>query len=202
MSAGPAAPRVERVAPGTPPAALRPAGRRVLTFLGYSGAGYQREAAMLAAAATVLAEHDPARTVVNIGATAEGIGAVYGLARARGFATMGVVSSQALSGQAAWSHDVERILVVEDATWGGLDEHGQLSPTSAAMVGVSDELVAIGGGAIARDELSAARAAGKPCRYVPAEANHELARRKAQAAGAPTPTSFASVLGTEGWSSP
>ena len=59
--------------------------RQVLSFAGYSGAGYQDEAAMLALAGQVLDGQDPAQVMVNIGATAEGIGAVYALARWTGF---------------------------------------------------------------------------------------------------------------------
>ena len=68
-------------------AAESPAGRHktVLTFLGYSGAEYESPARMLADAAAVLAGQDPSRVIVNIGATADGIGAVYALARQRGF---------------------------------------------------------------------------------------------------------------------
>ena len=194
--------RIARIRKGTPPSSLRPPGRQVLTFLGYSGAGYQNLAAALAEAASVLAAHDPARTTVNIGATADGIGAVYRLARSRGFATMGIVSSLALESGATWAAEVDRIYVVEDTTWGGAGADGLLSPTSAAMVAVSDEMVAIGGGAIARDELMAARREGKRCRFIPAESNHEIARQKARSAGKPVPASFDSVLGTTAWASP
>ncbi|WP_143044919.1 hypothetical protein [Variovorax sp. YR216] len=193
--------RITHVAKGASPISIRPPGRNVLTFLGYSGAGYQSEAAMLANAAEVLDKHDPARTTVNIGATADGIGAVYRLARSRGFPTMGVVSSQAVESKAAWSPHVERIYVIEDSTWGGKID-GKLSPTSAAMVAVSDEIVAIGGGEIARDELMAAQAEGKRCRYIPAESNHEIARQKARKAGKPVPENFGSVLGANAWESP
>ncbi len=54
-------------------------------------------AALLASAAAVLAEHAPAHTWVNIGATAPGIGALYPLARQMGFGTLGIVSSLARS---------------------------------------------------------------------------------------------------------
>jgi len=40
-------------------------------------------AAMLASAERVMSEFDPAGTIVNIGATPEGIGAVYELAKPR-----------------------------------------------------------------------------------------------------------------------
>src|SRR5215813_10648176 len=69
--------------------------KAVLTFVGYSDAGYEDEASMLKQAERVLDEYDPAKTIVNIGATPEGIGAVYELARRKGFFTTGIVSSQA-----------------------------------------------------------------------------------------------------------
>lgn len=174
-------------------------GRPVLTFLGYSGAEYESHARILAQAATVLAGHDPAKVLVNIGATPAGIGNVYALAKQRGFVTMGIVSTQALADGGHWSPAVDQVFIIEDATWGGADAAGVLHPTSATMVAVSDDKVAIGGGAIARDELLAGRRLGKRCRFIPAESNHALAREKARKSGKPEPTSFASALGDSGW---
>lgn len=174
-------------------------GRPVLTFLGYSGAEYESHSQMLTQAATVLAAHDPAKMLVNIGATPAGIGSVYALAKKKGFATMGIVSTQALTDGGHWSPAVDQVFMIEDATWGGADAAGLLHPTSAAMVAVSDHMVAIGGGAIAREELLAGRRLGKRCRFIPAESNHALARENARKAGRPEPTSFSSALGVNGW---
>lgn len=172
-------------------AQVRATGKQVLTFEGYSGAGYQDPAAMLELAGRILATEDPARTLVNIGGTAEGIGAVYALARQQGFATLGIVSTLAREGQVPLSPCVDRVFLVRDATWGGLDAAtGRLSPTSQAIVSVSDRFVAIGGGDIARDELLAARALGKPVQVHPADMDHALARAKAQRRGAPPPVDF------------
>src|SRR5688572_28933439 len=66
--------------------------RTVVTFLGYSDAGYEDREAMLKAAASIFDKFDPRTAVVNIGATPAGIGAVYQLAKKRGFATSGIVS--------------------------------------------------------------------------------------------------------------
>lgn len=163
-------------------------GKQVLTFAGFSGAGYQDPAAMLALAGRVLAAEDPARALVNIGGTADGIGAVYALARQRGFATIGIVSSLARDERVPLSPCVDRVFFVRDCSWGGLDAAtGQLSPTSQAIVAVSNRLVAIGGGDIARDELLAARRLGKPVQVHPADMDHALARTKAQRRGAPAP---------------
>lgn len=173
--------------------------RTVLTFLGYSGAEYEAPAVMLAEAAAVLAAQDPARVLVNLGATPDGIGSVYGLAKQHGFETMGIVSTRALEDGAKWSPAVDHVFLIEDRTWGGAGASGGLGPTSAAMVAVSDEMVAIGGGEIARDELLAARRAGKRTRFIPAESNHGMGRLKAQQARQPGPTSFASALGPTAW---
>jgi len=181
--------------PATVLAWVQASGRQVLTFTGYSGAGYEDEAAMLALAGQALAAHDPARVLVNAGGTAEGIGAVYALARQRGFATLGIVSTLARDNGVALSPCVDRVFFVPDASWGGLQTaaDGQaavLSPTSQAMVGVSTWLVGIGGGEVARDELLAARAQGKPVQFHPADMHHATAIDKARRQGAPAPTDF------------
>jgi hypothetical protein len=109
--------RVQHATPAQVRAWVEADGRRVLTFVGYSGAGYQDTAAMLAEAAAVLSHHAPERILVNIGATPEGIGAGYRLARQRGFGTLGIVSSQALAYGGDWAGEVEQVFVVEDASW-------------------------------------------------------------------------------------
>jgi hypothetical protein len=170
---------------------LAASGMSMLSFVGYSGAGYQDEAAMRAIARQELARFDPARTIVNIGATAQGIGAVYELARERGFFTLGIVSSLARDSGETLSPCVDAVFFVRDTVWGGrLPGLTALSPTSAAMVDNSVALVGIGGGEVARDELLAARAAGKSVRFFAADMNHRIARDKAQAKGQPLPTDF------------
>jgi hypothetical protein len=67
----------------------------VLTFVGYSGGEYEDKIAMLDKASRILDEFDPSKTIVNIGATPEGIGAVYELAKRRGLMTTGIISTQA-----------------------------------------------------------------------------------------------------------
>jgi hypothetical protein len=73
---------------------------------------------------------------------------------------------------------------------GWLADAQRLSPTSAAIVELGDEMVGIGGGEIARDEMLAARRAGKPVRFFPADMNHALAVAKAARQGQPAPTDF------------
>jgi hypothetical protein len=177
--------------PGEAEAFFRQENKRVLTFVGYSGAGYQDHGAMLRAAARILNEFDPARTIVNIGATPDGIGAVYELAKRRGFVTTGIVSSQARQHGVELSRHVDRVFFISDERWGGLIEGtSELSPTSRAMVNVSDIIVGIGGGDVARDEMVAARRAGKEVRFVPADMNHERAIEAARERGLPVPSDF------------
>ena len=164
---------------------------RVLMFQGYSGAEYEDPAAMLAVARRVLAAHDPRTTLVAAGGTAQGIGAVYALARAAGFGTIGIVSTLARDEQVSLAAGVQRVFYVRDAQWGGwLADQKRLSPTSAAIVAHSDEMVGIGGGEIARDEMLAARQAGKPVTFHPADMSHALARAKAAQKGQPAPSDF------------
>jgi hypothetical protein len=165
--------------------------KTVLTFVGYSGAGYQDQPAMLAAAERVLGEFVPEKTIVNVGATPEGIGAVYELAKRKGFVTTGIVSTQAKQYNAALSPFVDHVFYVEDATWGGyMKGTQQLSPTSKAMVENSSAIIGIGGGEVGRDELLEARRVGKKVRFVQAEMNHQKAIEAARRKGLPVPTDF------------
>lgn len=167
------------------------AGKSVLTFGGYSASGYEDLQAMIARAERELATRNPADTLVNIGATAVGIGAVYDVAKRMGFTTMGIVSSLARDGKVELSRCVDLVFYVPDASWGGrLPQSERLSPTSEAIVEVSDTYIAIGGGEVARDELLAVRQAGRPAVFVPADTNHRIARERARKANRPEPTDF------------
>lgn len=164
---------------------------RVLTFLGYSAAEYEDKELMLKQAERILDQFDPANTIVNIGATAEGIGAVYETAKRKGFLTAGIVSTQARDSNAALAPCVDVVFYVRDATWGGfLPGTGTLSPTSKAIVENSDVMVAIGGGEVARDELTSAKKFGKQVRFFPADMNHQIAREKALRKNREAPSEF------------
>ena len=166
-------------------------GKSVLTFGGYSAAGYQDPQAMIARAERELAARKPADTLVNIGATAVGIGAVYDVAKRMGFTTIGIVSTLARDPSVELSGCVDLVFYVPDASWGGrLPQSERLSPTSQAIVEVSDTYIAIGGGEVARDELFAAREAGRLSIFVPADSNHQIARERARKANRPEPTDF------------
>lgn len=166
-------------------------GKIVLTFVGYSDAGYEDFDRMLDEARSVLSVHSPKKTIVNIGATSSGIGAVYDLAKKMGFETTGIVSTEAKKVQAEISPQVDKVFYVTDDAWGGFQENTQvLTPTSQAMVQCSDILIGIGGGAVARDEMIAAQREGKTVKYIPADMNHKTALDKARKKGLPPPTDF------------
>jgi hypothetical protein len=170
---------------------IRSLHKTVITFYGFSGMGYEDEQEMLRIAREVLSKYSPSTTLVNIGASSTGIGAIYPLAKSLGFETSGIISTEALEYLEDISKDVDHICFVEDSQWGGkLPNSSELSPTSKAMVTSSDTLVAIGGGAISLDEVMAGHAEGKEILYFAADMNHERASRQAESKGLPPPSSF------------
>lgn len=60
--------------------------KTVLTFFGYS-VDYENEKDMLKIAEDVLAKQSPETSLINIGATYGGAGAIYPMAKAMGFTT-------------------------------------------------------------------------------------------------------------------
>jgi len=165
--------------------------KTVITFMGYSGAGYEDADKMIEEARNVLSVHSPQKTIVNIGATDSGIGAVYVVAKKMGFQTTGIVSTQARKYAAQISPHVDKTFYVSDETWGGFIENTTtLSPTSEAMVQCSDVIISIGGGAVSRDEMTVAKRLGKTVKYIPADLNHKAAIAKARKNGLPIPTDF------------
>jgi hypothetical protein len=171
-------------------------GARVVTLLGYSDAGYEDPRALLEHAERLLGAEEPQRTIVNIGGTAGGIGSVYEVAKRRGFTTTGIVSSQARELGLAISPWVDFVFFVPDPLWGGrVPGSERLSDTSQVIVDVSDLIVAIGGGEIARDELEAAMRAGKAVRFIAADMNHGIAQAAAARKNLPVPTDFRGAAG-------
>lgn len=170
---------------------IRSQGRaRVVTFLGFSDAGYENEAEVREALLDELKNFDPLDTIVCSGATTEGIGMVYPLAVREGFRTAGIVSSLAYAEGKQFSTKCEIVLVVDDDTWGGKQPNGHLSATSQAVVSASDVMIGIGGGPITRDELEEGRKKGKTVRFHKADMNHAQAKANAAKVGKPPPQEF------------
>ncbi|MCF5716036.1 hypothetical protein I9H06_17560 [Pseudomonas tremae] len=163
---------------------------RVVTFLGFAGAGYEYPDQVEKILLSELENFDPTDTIVCAGATAEGIGMVYRLAAMKGFRTVGVVSSIAREQGVKFSAECEGVFVVNDDTWGGRRADGRLSPTSQAMVDTSDVMIGIGGGSIAKDELEEGLRTDKTIRFYKADMDHARAKLKAAKAGKPVPVHF------------
>ena len=169
--------------------------KTVLTFIGYSGAEYEDPVTMLRLADAVMDEFDPGLTLINIGVTVDGIGAVYEIAKRKGFATTGIVSTQAKKYNARISPCVDHAFFIADETWGGfLPNSNKLAPTSATLIDVTDVFIGIGGGTIGRDEMLAGWTAGKSVRFYPADKNHRKAIEKARKKGLPPPTDFSGAV--------
>ena len=170
---------------------IRSRGKAVLTFYGYSGMGYEDEKGMLKIAQETLSHYLPGKTLITIGATEVGVGAVYPMAKSMGFETAGIVTTDALEYPEDISGSVDHVCFVKDSQYGGkLPNSDELSPTSKAMVDCSDILVAIGGNEISRDELLEGKKQGKPIHYFPAEMNRERAIRRAKYLRQAPPESF------------
>jgi len=172
-------------------------GKKVVTLVGFSGAGYEDPKTLMTEARKILSKFDSGKTIINIGATTDGIGEVYKLAKSMGFETRGIVSVKAKK-YGGLSPFLDKAFYVEDSTWGGFDKStGRFSPTSEAMIGVSDEIYAFGGGEIGRDELIEARSRGIHTEYFDMELDHQKAIDKATKNGLDKPINFrgaASIL--------
>ncbi|OUL96714.1 hypothetical protein [Paraburkholderia hospita] len=174
---------------------IRGLNRRVVTFSGFSSAGYEDQHAVEQMLSGWLDTLDPLADIVCSGATPMGIGALYALASSRGFQTIGIVSSNAVKEQVKFAKDVKTVFVIEDDRWGGYIEKTHTpSPTSRVMVEASDVLIFIGGGDIARDEYDYAKRLGKQLHFEAADMNHNLSMDKARRKGEPAPSNFKGSL--------
>ena len=116
-------------------ALVRGIGRYIVEFTGVSDSEYEDPGAVEGAVAEGLDEFEPTSVVICAGATPEGVGAVYPIAKQRGFTTIGIVSAMAEKAGARFSSSVGTVYVIADDSCGGLGADGELSPTSSAMVG-------------------------------------------------------------------
>ena len=155
-------------------------GKHVIYFAGYGELGYEEEYCVRRVALKVLAEWPPSTVVVHAGTLLRcgghnGIAEVYAVARELGIETTGIHPSVALA--FAETHRVspycDHVFFAADSTWGGFLPGGHLLSTTLRLhLAVSHEMIAIGGGKHAADELKAFVEHGKPVRFFPAEMNH------------------------------
>jgi hypothetical protein len=180
--------------------AVAPNGEKVIGLGGYSELGYEDPAEMLLQIRKMEEAIPPemrSKFVIAIGASSEGIGAAYALAKELGFRTAGIISSEGRSylGPEA-TKNVDVIVSVQDSTWGGFLKGGHkgtiadLSPTSRAVVGASDRLLYLGGGDVGGAEILSGKEAGMKADFLPFEENHAIATAKALKKNQPAPTNF------------
>ena len=165
-------------------------GKKVVTFIGYSGKGYQNEERLKRIAIRQLEKLDTDQWIVNIGVTPDGIGQIYSIAKEMGFETRGIVSKKAEK-YLSTVKDVDFQYLIEDNTWGGYIEGSKLSPTSQAMVAVSDKVITIGGGDVGFAETCEAKKNPRiETKIYCARMNKAKAIAKAESKKQPKPTYF------------
>jgi len=151
-------------------------GRNVISIFGFSYLGYENPDAVMDQVKQRLADFKPETDIINMGATEEGIGAAYKVAKELGFTTIGIVSTLALTYSGRFSPYVDNIYIVNDQRWGGyVAGSDQLVDTTQAYLAVSDEIHAFGGGENTAVTLTEAQKRDIPISYTPAEMNHETA---------------------------
>lgn len=150
--------------------------KKVYTLFGYSALGYEDDFLLEKTVRSDLENLSRDEYVINIGATEEGIGRMYSVAKELGFKTIGVVSTQALSYSGRFSDYVDSIYIVNDDYWGGLiPGTGKLSETTKAFLGISTFISAYGGGKNTAITLQFAKELGINFTLKEFDMNHELA---------------------------
>lgn len=161
-------------------AQIQKIGKKVYTLFGYADLEYENKPEVMAQIELELRALDPATTIINIGATEEGIGAAYEVAKKLGFETMGVVSNRALNYNGKFSSDVDRIYIINDVLrlWGGyIPGTKDAAPVSTVFLRVSNTISAYGGGEhTAMVMREAVRRGGIDVKFTPAEMSHKKAK--------------------------
>lgn len=164
--------------------------KRLICFAGYGELGYEEPDCVRKISMEVLDSLDRSTVAVHCGTLLRkgglnGIADIYPIARDMGFTTSGLFPSIAL--QFGETHhvppDCEHPFFIEDTGWGGFRDHQVLSPTLSLHLEIAAELVVIGGGKYAAEELQAFHQAGKKVRYYPARMNASATRQWAASGG-------------------
>ncbi len=155
--------------------------KQVYTLFGYSKLDYQNKEEVMAEIKSELGKLDLTDTVINIGATEDGIGYAYKIAKEMGFDTIGIVSTQSLTYSGKFSEYVDKIFIVNDHNWGGyVPGTKNLAETTKAYLAVSNVISAHGGGENTAVILNEAKKLGIKTKYSPAEMNHDKAIEQAR----------------------
>ncbi|CAK8738429.1 hypothetical protein SODG_002078 [Sodalis praecaptivus] len=143
--------------------------KHVLVFCGFSGLGYNNEVALIETIRTTLTAaincHGSENICVAAGATHEGIGIIYELAKEKGIKTIGLVSEQA-RGSALLSAACDECLFIPDptASWDVRDPEGNsymvYLATDNKGINKTGEFLVFGGGYITLNELKEAEGLG------------------------------------------
>lgn len=152
--------------------------KKVYTLFGYSALGYQNKGDLLENIRKELSEISAEEYIVCIGATEEGIGSAYKVAKDLGFETIGVVSTQALSYSGKFSDFVDMIYIVNDDLWGGFVPFtNKLAETTKVFLSISETISAYGGGKNTATTLAEANKLGTKTKFTPMDMNHENAKK-------------------------
>jgi hypothetical protein len=166
--------------------------RHAIVFAGFGELGYQDPGVVDRVVREVLAPWRADEVIVVSGTLRrvdghDGIAEVYAIGRQLGFETAGIHPSIALD--FAETHTIspfcDHVFFVGDDSWGGFSGGRRTpSPTLGVVLDVADELVVIGGGKHAADEIEAFLDRGKPVRYFAADMNHQATENWCRRSGA------------------
>lgn len=147
--------------------------KTIYTLFGYSKQGYNEPDKVMSQIRSELSKLDLRSTVINIGATEDGIGEAYKVAKDMGFETIGIVSTRALSYSGKFSDYVDRIYIINDSLWGGyVPGTDKLAETTKAYLEVSDVISAHGGGKNTAVILEQALKRGLSTKFTQADMKH------------------------------
>lgn len=153
--------------------------KKVYTLFGYSALDYEDKDELINKLRSELETLSSAEYIICIGATEEGIGLGYKVAKDLGFETIGVVSTQALSYSGKFSDFVDMIYIVNDDLWGGFVPYSnKLAETTKTFLSISDTISAYGGGANTAITLEQADKLGIKTKFTPMQMSAEKAKKK------------------------
>lgn len=160
--------------------------RHVIVFSGFSALGYKDihhlKESLHSELEKAISKYGAHALCVVAGATDEGIGVVYNLAKKMGIETLGIVSEQAIG---FVSSNCDKVVYIADPTgsWKVLDETGNSYMVYVATrndkISRTGEFIAFGGGEVTLSELNEARSIGVTYKVYPYfEPDPEKAIRK------------------------